>query len=218
MRQLRSVVGELLVALTSTLNDQRDSAQQSLRRAVGLLKTAELREASTAVKGGLAPWQIRKVASHVDAHLDQPIRSSELATTVRLSPCHFSRVFRTTFGESPLLYITRRRIEQAQRLMLATDAPLSQIALDCGFADQAHFSRLFRRIVGDTPRIWRRARVEPRAGESADGAPAAGSEARRELGGRACDRALVQTRGRPYGPVRVRPDVSAGAGFRGAAS
>jgi AraC-like DNA-binding protein len=52
-------------------------------------------------------------------------------------------------------------VEHAQRLMLATDAPLSQIALDCGLADQAHFSRLFRRFVGESPRSWRRARVSP---------------------------------------------------------
>ena len=45
--------------------------------------------------------------------------------------------------------------------MLSTDAPLSEIALDCGLADQAHLSRLFRRIVGETPRAWRRARSAP---------------------------------------------------------
>jgi len=78
-----------------------------------------------------------------------------------LSPCHFSRVFRDSFGCSPLEYVTRRRMEHAQGLMLSTDAPLSQIALDCGLADQAHFSRLFRRFVGETPRSWRRARVVP---------------------------------------------------------
>ncbi len=92
-----------------------------------------------------------------------PIRSSELATLVRLSPAHFSRAFRNSFGCSPLEYVTRRRMERAQGLMLSTDTPLSQIALDCGLADQAHFSRLFRRVVGETPRAWRRARVAPLA-------------------------------------------------------
>jgi AraC-like DNA-binding protein len=44
-------------------------------------------------------------------------------------------------------------------LMLTTDAPLGQIALDCGLADQAHLSRLFKQMVGDTPAAWRRARA-----------------------------------------------------------
>src|SRR5262245_26204406 len=76
VRQLRSIVGELLVALSSTLNDERDSAQQSLTRAVELLQTTkESRSTVTAVKGGLAPWQMRKVTSHVETKLDKPIRS-----------------------------------------------------------------------------------------------------------------------------------------------
>ncbi|HXK39796.1 MAG TPA: helix-turn-helix transcriptional regulator [Candidatus Paceibacterota bacterium] len=84
----------------------------------------------------------------------------------RLSPCHFSRVFRESFGCSPHGYISRRRVEHAQGLMLSGDAPLSQIALDCGFADQAHFSRTFRSIVGESPRTWRRVRVSQGASYS----------------------------------------------------
>jgi AraC family transcriptional regulator len=55
--------------------------------------------------------------------------------------------------------VIRRRVERAQGLMLATDASLSDIALDCGLADQSHLTRLFRRIVGESPRAWRRARI-----------------------------------------------------------
>jgi AraC family transcriptional regulator len=161
MQQLRSVVAELFAALTSTLNDERDSAEDSLSRAAEILQAVDLVQKPHETRGGLAPWQIRKVTAHIEANLDAPIRSSELAAIARLSPCHFSRVFRNSFGCSPLDYVTRRRLERAQGLMLSTDAPLCQIALDCGMADQAHFSRLFRRIVGETPRSWRRARVAP---------------------------------------------------------
>jgi transcriptional regulator GlxA family with amidase domain len=161
MQQLRSVVAELFAALTSTLNDERDSAEDSLNRAAEMLQAVDVAPPpqKQEARGGLAPWQIRKVAAHIEANLDMPIRSSELAAIARLSPCHFSRVFRDSFGCSPLEYVTRRRVEHAQGLMLSTDAPLCQIALDCGMADQAHFSRLFRRHVGETPRSWRRARV-----------------------------------------------------------
>jgi AraC family transcriptional regulator len=164
MQQLRSVVAELFAALTSTLNDERASAEDSLSRAAEILQEVDATRPPTIqeTKGGLAPWQIRKVTAHIEATLDTPIRSSELAAIVRLSPCHFSRVFRNSFGCSPLEYVTRRRMEHAQGLMLSTDAPLCQIALDCGLADQAHFSRLFRRFVGEAPRSWRRARVAPR--------------------------------------------------------
>jgi transcriptional regulator GlxA family with amidase domain len=107
------------------------------------------------------------VTSHVETHLDQPIRNEELAALVRLNPSHFGRAFRNSFGEPPHEYVIRRRVERAQGLMLSTDASLSAIALNCGLADQSHLTRLFRRFAGESPRAWRRARI---------GAPIPGSE------------------------------------------
>ena len=108
MRQLRSVVSELLTALTSTLNDERASAKECLSRAAALLQTAgEAGAPRRPTKGGLAAWQVRTLTSHVETNLDKPIRSSELATVVRLNPAYFCRVFRESFGEPPLQYISR---------------------------------------------------------------------------------------------------------------
>jgi transcriptional regulator GlxA family with amidase domain len=50
-------------------------------------------------------------------------------------------------------------MERAQGLMLKSNAPLAQIAIDCGFADQAHLSRLFLQFTGESPGSWRRARA-----------------------------------------------------------
>lgn len=161
VRKIRSVMAELCSAIRSALDDERSTAEESLRRAAEILQ--EMGETAAAapeqVRGGLAPWQIRKVTNHVEAHLDRPIRNDELATLVRLNPSHFGRTFRNSFGEPPHEYVIRRRVERAQGLMLSTDAPLSEIALDCGLADQAHLTRLFRRIAGESPRAWRRARI-----------------------------------------------------------
>lgn len=161
VRKLRSVMMELCTAIRSALDDERGTAEDSLRRAAEILQ--EVGETQIATKqqahGGLCPWQIRKVTSHVDAHLDRAIRNEDLATIVRLNPSHFGRAFRNSFGEPPHEYVIRRRVERAQGLMLSTGAPLSEIALDCGLADQSHLTRLFRRIVGQSPRAWRRARI-----------------------------------------------------------
>ena len=161
VQQLQSLVAELFTALSSTLNDERDSAEDSLSRAAAMLQTVDAPRtpASPEHKGGLAPWQVRKVAAHIESNLDRALRSCDLAKLVRLSPAHFSRTFRDSFGCSPLDYVMRRRMEHAQGLMLSTDTPLAQIALDCGLCDQAHFSRSFRRVVGESPRVWRRARA-----------------------------------------------------------
>jgi AraC family transcriptional regulator len=161
VRKIRSVMAELCSAIRSALDDERSTAEDSLRRAAEMLQELGETQAATTrqeVRGGLSPWQVRKVIGHIEAHLDRPIRNEDLATLVRLNLSHFGRAFRNSFGESPHEYVIRRRVERAQGLMLSTDAPLSEIALDCGLADQAHLSRLFRRIVGETPRAWRRAR------------------------------------------------------------
>jgi len=108
---------------------------------------------------GLAPWQVRKVQEFIDGSLDSKIRLQDCASEVRLSASHFSRAFKVTFGTTVLGYIHRRRVERAQRMMLRSDKPLSQIALACGFADQAHYCRVFRNVVGLSPNAWRRQNV-----------------------------------------------------------
>jgi transcriptional regulator GlxA family with amidase domain len=113
--------------------------------------------------GGLAPWQIRDVTTHIERHLDSTITIKDLAARVRLSSYHFCRAFRVSFGDSPHSYLMRRRVERAQGLMLTSKIALGQIAAACGLADQPHFNKLFRRFVGENPGAWRRARaVAPR--------------------------------------------------------
>ena len=111
---------------------------------------------TTAVRGGLQPWQIRRVTAHVEAHLGRPIPIAELAALTKLSSGYFSLAFKVSFGDSPHNFIMRKRVERAQSLMLATADSLSEIACDCGLVDQAHLTRLFRKFVGDTPLAWRR--------------------------------------------------------------
>jgi AraC family transcriptional regulator len=160
-RKIRSALVELCSAVRSALDDERGTAEDSLRRATEILQELGNAPAATSqeVRGGLSPWQIRKVTNHVEAHLDRPIRNEDLASLVRLNPSHFGRAFRNSFGQPPHEYVIRRRVERAQGLMLSTDASLSEIALDCGLADQSHLTRLFRRIAGESPRAWRRARI-----------------------------------------------------------
>jgi len=116
------------------------------------------RGAGRVLRGGLAPWQARRVAAYIDANLGGQICIKDLATLLDISTSHFCRAFKCTFGTSARAWIGRRRIEVAQAHMLSTRAPLSEIALSCGMSDQSHFTRAFRRIVGETPHSWRQTR------------------------------------------------------------
>jgi len=105
---------------------------------------------------GLPAWQARKVRDYIDSNITGPILVSDLCALVRLSEAHFSRSFKHAFGESPHAFVRRRRLEFAAQYMLQTDLTLCDIALRCGFADQAHFSKLFRQAKGLNPSAWRR--------------------------------------------------------------
>ena len=107
-------------------------------------------------RGGLATWQVKRVAAYIEVNMDSNFRAADLAAIVRLSAPHFSREFKKSFGETPLAYVTRQRMRRAQVMMLSSGEPLSRIAVDCGMCDQAHFTRTFRKVVGITPSVWRR--------------------------------------------------------------
>ena len=163
LHRLRSAVGEIFSALNETLRDERSKAAACLQRAEALLENLEqpAAPAPSSVSQGLAPWQIRRVLTHINSNLDTPIHNKDLAVVARLSESHFNVAFRRSVGQPPHEYIIRRRMERAQGLMLSTDKALSEIAAECGLADQPHFTRLFRRVVGESPAAWRRARANP---------------------------------------------------------
>jgi AraC-like DNA-binding protein len=131
-----------------------DAYALALRLVELLTPPAEI--AFAGARGGLTPWQKRKVDRYLSEHLGRPLYIKEIASQVSLSVSYFCRAFRESYGTTPHMHIMGLRLEWAQRLMLTTDDTLSQIALACGMADQSHLSRLFRRGVGETPVAWLR--------------------------------------------------------------
>ena len=161
-----SVVAARLVEAACFARDgDCETAQTHIARALALIygrpspiPASVDRGGRQIARGGLASWQARRLTAHIDAHLAERIRIEDLAALLPLSVGHFCRAFKATFAVSAHEYLTRRRIEVAQGLMLTTCDPLGAIALSCGMSDQSHFSRRFRRIVGVTPDQWRRTR------------------------------------------------------------
>src|SRR3984957_7326001 len=106
--------------------------------------------------GGLATWQARRTLAHIEANLASKMDIDDLAKMVALSRSHFSRAFKRSLGFSPMEYVVVRRVERAKAMISGTRGPLAEVALACGFADQAHLNRRFRDIVGVSPGRWRR--------------------------------------------------------------
>lgn len=112
---------------------------------------------SPVTSGGLASWQAQRVEAYIDRNLAHVTRIETVANLVSLSPSHFSRAFKVTFGITYSRYMIRRRIALAKQMLLTTDTPIAQIAIECGLSDQSHLTRLFTSIVGSPPNAWRRA-------------------------------------------------------------
>jgi AraC family transcriptional regulator len=108
------------------------------------------------LKGGLAGWQQRAVANYIEEHLADQIPLRTLAEIARLSPFHFSRAFKQTFGMPPHRFHTHRRIERAKSLLADPAASVTEVGMAVGFSETSSFSTAFRKATGGTPTRFQR--------------------------------------------------------------
>jgi transcriptional regulator GlxA family with amidase domain len=113
-------------------------------------------ETTSRPRGGLAPWQKRRVIDLFRQHLDESLGLPTLAGECGLSVSQFARAFRQSFGTPPHHYLLLQRVERAKAILSGSTRALAEVAQQAGFCDQASFSRTFKAIVGTTPSQWRR--------------------------------------------------------------
>ena len=97
-----------------------------------------------------------RARDYAGALFAQPVTLGDLARVACLSPNHLLRTFRQAFGQTPHQYLTRRRLEEARRLLAQGDLPVTQICLAVGFDSLGSFSALFRRRFGVATSGYRR--------------------------------------------------------------
>jgi AraC family transcriptional regulator len=106
-------------------------------------------------KGGLAPWQLRRIEQHANESPDTSLSIERLATLCGISSGHLMRAFRQTTGQTVHAYVEGVRLAKAQRLLCETNLPLKTIAAELGFSTPSSFSFAFRRATGGTPASFR---------------------------------------------------------------
>jgi Transcriptional regulator containing an amidase domain and an AraC-type DNA-binding HTH domain len=99
--------------------------------------------------------QIKPAITHMELHLADKITLEALAESAHLSPAHFSRIFKTVSGFSPLEFLNRLRIQNATQLLVNTDKTIVEIAMETGFNDGNYFSRYFKQCRNETPSEFR---------------------------------------------------------------
>jgi AraC family transcriptional regulator len=103
-------------------------------------------------KDGLSKYKFQKVIDYINAHLEQDLSLTELATIVQISPHYFSHLFKQSMGISAHQYVIRCRVERAKNLLLQGNLSLAEVAYKVGFANQSHLNRHFKRLLGVTPK------------------------------------------------------------------
>lgn len=98
---------------------------------------------------------LRRARDHIDRHYAEPLDLARLAGVASVSKYHFARGFEAAYGETPIRYLTRRRIERAQDLLRSANLTVTEICHLVGFASLGSFSARFRQLVGESPTAYR---------------------------------------------------------------
>ncbi len=107
-------------------------------------------------RGGLAGWQQRRIVEFIEEHLADDLPLATLSGLAQLSPYHFAREFKRSFGVPPHRYHSNRRIERARALLANSKVSVAEVALEVGFSGSSAFAATFRRATGQTPTDYRR--------------------------------------------------------------
>jgi len=103
----------------------------------------------------LSPAEKRRLVDYIRANLTSNISVTELAGLTAMSPSHFARVFKASFGVTPYRFVMQERVEGAKAMLATTELSGSQVATAFGFASQSHFVKVFRQVTGVTPKQYK---------------------------------------------------------------
>ncbi len=98
---------------------------------------------------------VRHAKAYIDENLLEDIGLAKVANSLHVSPGYLSRIFQKEIGENFIDYITRNKMEHAQRLLRDTTRKVYDIAAEVGYTNPHYFSRLFKLRTGVTPHDYR---------------------------------------------------------------
>ncbi|OWT75384.1 MULTISPECIES: GlxA family transcriptional regulator [unclassified Achromobacter] len=139
----------------------RDKAQQAVRHMMLQgVRPARMPQAHFYTDvSAIQDLRVRQAAHFIEQRVDDPPSLDAIARYVGVGRRQLERAFQQALGVSPIAFRRDLRLQYGRWLLEQSGLPVTQVALDCGFADGAHFAREFRGRFGVTPRQYKRTRM-----------------------------------------------------------
>lgn len=104
---------------------------------------------------GMPRAKLKQVTDYINEYLNQDLSLNELAAMVQMSPTYFGTLFKQSTGLAPHQYIVHQRVNRAKTMLLNSNLPIAEIAIETGFSDQSHLTRHMHRLLGVRPKQLR---------------------------------------------------------------
>ncbi|MBD2463080.1 helix-turn-helix transcriptional regulator [Oscillatoria sp. FACHB-1407] len=159
--KLDSVISNIGFALKAELDGNGAKGHLYLESATTFLAAHLLRHYCTRTpslpdySGGLPKYKLREAIAYIHEHLSEEISLEAIASHLHMSQYYFCHLFKQSMGISPYQYVLRQRIDKAKQLLKQRHLAITDVALECGFANQTHFTKHFRKLMGTTPKAYR---------------------------------------------------------------
>ena len=101
-------------------------------------------------------FALRRVRDHIDRNSAAALTLTELAALGGMSRFHLVRAFRAAYGETPMRYLSRRRIAEAQDLLRYANLTVTEVCMAVGFTSLGSFSSRFTGLVGESPTAYQK--------------------------------------------------------------
>jgi len=163
MRQLVALVQRMVTELAAGQRGCLLAAAGYCAELLALLVRDMAGEPDRTDRAGTELLRLAPVFRLIERRYGQRLTLGDLAESVHLHPAYFSSVFREATSMPPLRYVAQYRLNRVRELLLSTQIPVGEIALETGYRDPSYLDRVFRRVEGLSPVAYRRAKANPSA-------------------------------------------------------
>ena len=152
----RREIEGILLAMLKEYREKQSAWHTVMENYLNILITRMLRKTELGAQSEEIGDVWKELSDFIDANLQTELSLSALASKCFYNPSYFSRAFKEKFSVSPVEYITRKRLEMAERLLCETDLSVDEIGRQSGFSDRSRFYYAFSKYVGSTPSEYRK--------------------------------------------------------------